>query len=71
MEWNTLREISNNMGSAFKESILNDPEDGFSEICDECNALIINFNHIGERATLTFENKVVCCKCKGSVNETD
>lgn len=39
---------------------------GLTESCDRCNALIINWNWMGQ-AFLTLEGKIVCNNCRGEL----
>ncbi len=43
--------------------ILNDPNDGFTEVCDVCFSILRNWNSVGDIAFVTFENRIACEKC--------
>lgn len=43
--------------------ILNDPDDGFTEVCDSCFKILINWDSVGNSAFVSFDNRILCKRC--------
>jgi len=52
----------------FNKQELQNDETGLLESCDACNKLIINWDTL-TNCFLTFDNKIVCLRCKKEQDE--
>jgi hypothetical protein len=57
--------------NAFQKQILDDPFDGFTEICDICGAVIVSFSCVAEQARVLFDNRIACRKCSKNHDQGD
>jgi hypothetical protein len=57
--------------NAFQKQILDDPFDGFTEICDVCGAVIFNFSCVAEQARVLLDNKIACRECSKNYDSCD
>lgn len=57
--------------NAFQKQILEDPSDGFTEVCDVCGAIIFSFSCVSEQARVMFDNRIACRKCSKNYDQGD
>jgi hypothetical protein len=48
--------------NAFNEQVLAEDPSGLTESCDACNRVILNWNSVGDAATLSEDGKTILCR---------